>query len=124
MASMEDVQLKAATDPDFRAQLLTDPKAALASLDIKVPDSLTINVIEDTQTETTIAIHPPVDPATLTATQLDAVAGGAPYPFQRRRRPPTPTLRLRPSRRAAPAGEDGERSRASIVDCAFGQVWK
>ena len=39
---------KAATDADFRARLLGDPKAALAQeLSVTIPDSLTVEVHEE-----------------------------------------------------------------------------
>ena len=39
---------KAATDADFRARLLSDPKAALAQeLSVTIPDSLTVEVHEE-----------------------------------------------------------------------------
>ena len=76
MTKLQDVQMKAATDPDFRAQLLADPKAALAGIDVDVPDDMQISVVEDSTTSATIAIPPAIDEADLSEDELASLAAG------------------------------------------------
>ena len=65
---------KAATDSDFRVRLLSDPKAALTQeLSITIPDSLTVEVHEESA-ETAHLVLPP--DSKLSEGDLRAVAGG------------------------------------------------
>ena len=72
--------MKAVTDPEFRAQLLADAKAALAALDIEIPDDVTINIVEDTQQTSTIAIPPATDTGILTRDEMEALWAGEGHP--------------------------------------------
>ena len=65
MPTIQDVQIKAAREPDFRAKLISDPIAALRSLNIDVPENVEIKVIA-------------VDVADLTADQLELAPLGRP----------------------------------------------
>lgn len=78
MPTIQDVQIKAAREPDFRAKLISDPIAALRSLNIEVPGNVEINVVEDTGSRLTLPIPPAVDVADLTAAQLELVPLGRP----------------------------------------------
>jgi hypothetical protein len=44
MLTIEDAQMRAATDPAFRERLLADPAAALAEAGVELPAGLTIAV--------------------------------------------------------------------------------
>jgi len=75
----EHVVALAATDPDFRRQLLAHPKAALRrALGINFPSGLEISVIEEAPRHIYIVL-PMLAPAgqELTDEQLDEAAGGA-----------------------------------------------
>ena len=64
---------KAATDADFRARLLSDPKAALAQeLSVTIPDSLTVEVHEESAGTAHLVLP------NLGEGDLRAVAGGFP----------------------------------------------
>ena len=76
-----DIRTKAASDSEFRQQLLGDPKGTLGSLLGKsVPDGLDVKVAVEGENELCIAIPPALsaeDAAGLSADDLDNVAGGA-----------------------------------------------
>ena len=78
MPMIQDVQIKAAREADFRAKLLSDPVAALRSLDIDVPENVEITVVEDTASRVTLPIPPAVDSAVLTPAQLELTPPGSP----------------------------------------------
>ncbi len=72
----EAVAIKSYADPKFRELLLTDPRAAIESLvKVSLPDSLSINVVEDTEASVTLVI-PPVPTDELGEEDLEMVAGG------------------------------------------------
>ena len=65
---------KAATDADFRARLLSDPKAALAQeLSVTIPDSLIVEVHEESGATAHLVLPPH---SKLSEGDLQAVAGG------------------------------------------------
>ena len=65
---------KASTDADFRARLVSDPKAAIgAELGVSLPAGLTVEVHEESA-ETAHLVLPP--PSKLSESDLHAVAGG------------------------------------------------
>ena len=67
---------KAASDADYRARLLDDPRAAVADeLGVSVPDSLTIRVHEEDAASAHLVLPPS---STLTEPELATVAGGFP----------------------------------------------
>ena len=67
---------KAASDPDYRARLLDDPRAAVADeLGVSVPDSLTIRVHEEDAGSAHVVLPPS---STLTEPELGTVAAGFP----------------------------------------------
>ena len=63
-------------DKAFKAQLLANPRTALKQLNVPVPDSITVQVHEESATTLHLVI--PRDPADLhlSDAELDAVAGG------------------------------------------------
>ena len=70
----EELVEKAAADDAFRSQLVDDPKAAIKdALGFDVPDSVTIEVHEESATSAHVVL-PPM--ATLSADDLEVVAGG------------------------------------------------
>ena len=68
---------RSATDQDFRAQLLENPRAALTEHYGKdVPESFNVVFVEN-QADATIVLPDPVDPeAELSEEELEAVSGG------------------------------------------------
>ena len=67
---------KAVEDENFRAWLISEPKAAIAdALGITVPDSISITVHEDSATSAHLVLPPT---ALLSETDLEAVAAGDP----------------------------------------------
>ena len=71
------VLAKAWSDPPFKAQLLADPPAALASLGITVPAGMQVKVLEDTDSLTHLVLRPPPS-GELSADDLRKVVGGLP----------------------------------------------
>jgi hypothetical protein len=66
---------KAWTDPAFKSNLLTDPKAALAAAGISVPAGVALKVVENT--DKVIHLVLPARPnSELSDEALDKVAGG------------------------------------------------
>ncbi|MFA7267441.1 MAG: NHLP leader peptide family RiPP precursor [Candidatus Nanopelagicales bacterium] len=53
-----ELQIKAATDHDFRMALLNDPAAALAEVGLELPSHISIRVMESTPEEIVLAIPP------------------------------------------------------------------
>ncbi|WP_371998732.1 NHLP leader peptide family RiPP precursor (plasmid) [Tistrella mobilis] len=67
---------KAAEDPAFRAALVADPRAAVASLlGIEIPSAVSVTVVEDSPTHLHIVL--PAENDQLSDADLEAVAGGA-----------------------------------------------
>ena len=65
---------KAASDPDYRARLLDDPRAAVAAeLGVTIPNALTIKVHEEDAGSAHLVLPPS---SRLHDTDLGAVAGG------------------------------------------------
>ena len=68
---------KAAADSDFRARLIADPKAAIASeVGTTIPDGFDVVVHEDSATTAHLVLPPSLE---LTAAELEMVAGGRGY---------------------------------------------
>ena len=71
----EEIVGKAAKDSDFRALLLADPKGALKQeLGVTIPDSLSVEVHEESNTTTHLVLPPD---SKLNEDELQAVVGGA-----------------------------------------------
>ena len=71
---LQQVVDRSAVDPDFRRQLLADPKAAISGeLDITIPDSMNIEVHESDMQTVHLALPP--DP-NITEEQLEAISAG------------------------------------------------
>ena len=67
---------KAVEDDDFRAWLISDPKAAIKeALGIAVPDSVSVAVHEDSATSAHLVLPPT---ALLSETDLEAISAGDP----------------------------------------------
>ena len=70
----EKLMAKTEEDSEFRARLLTNPRAALKeAFDIEIPDDFNVEVHED-DTRTAHLVLPPA--AELTDVQLQQAAGG------------------------------------------------
>ena len=68
---------KATSDPEFRAQLISDPKTAIKDeLEMAVPPNFTIKVHEDSRNTANLVLAPP---AALAESELEAAAGGQVY---------------------------------------------
>jgi hypothetical protein len=77
--TMDDVQLRAATDPEFRARLYADPRSALADAGIQLHPELRVRVVDQPKDELIL----PIPPAAQQATELDddataGIAAGSP----------------------------------------------
>lgn len=72
-----EIVRKAIDNETYKAQLIENPKAALAQDEIDIPDDVDVNIYQDTPSEVHIVV--PFNPATgeLSGADLDAVAGGA-----------------------------------------------
>ena len=66
---------KAWRDPAFKAQLITNPAAALKAEGMDVPAGVTVSVVENTDKQFHLVL-PPVPTDELSDEALDAVAGG------------------------------------------------
>lgn len=53
-----ELQLKAATDTQFRERLIADPKSVLAELGAELPEGLGVKIEESTPEEIVLAIPP------------------------------------------------------------------
>ncbi len=74
--TLQEIQQKSAVDSAFRASLLADPKAALASVGLDVPDGITVDVIEAGYNRLPIVL-PPVQSGELSDEALAGMVGGA-----------------------------------------------
>jgi hypothetical protein len=71
---LRSIQERASQDPEFRAQLLSQPRVALGEmLDIQIPEAVNISVYEETPTDVHFVI--PAD-SHLDEEDLELVAGG------------------------------------------------
>lgn len=71
----EEIVGKAAKDSDFRALLLADPKGALKQeLGVTIPESLSVEVHEESNTTTHLVLPPD---SRLNEDELQGVVGGA-----------------------------------------------
>jgi hypothetical protein len=80
MSITRDISRKALTDTAFRAQLLSDAKAAIAKeFGVKLPEAVAVRVHENSETVLHLVVDSQVDLATsrrLTGQELTQVAGG------------------------------------------------
>lgn len=76
-AVMQSLLARSATDAEFRAQLLSDPRAAVAEFTGRaLPESFDAVFIENTA-DVTFVLPPAIDPqAELSESELEAVSGG------------------------------------------------
>jgi Nitrile hydratase, alpha chain len=69
---------RAERDDEFRARLLSDPKAAISEeLGVEIPRSLTIRVIEEGPSEVIMALPAKAAAGELSEEQLVSVSGGS-----------------------------------------------
>ncbi len=69
------VVARAWSEPDYKARLLSDPKAALEEeTGVSLPESLNVRIIEEGSDE--VALVLPKNPAELSEEDLEGVAGG------------------------------------------------
>jgi hypothetical protein len=75
--NLDDVRLKAATDAEFRSQLLSNPRPILEAAGLSIPDDFAINIVETSGAEITIPIAPLVSNASaLDDAVLEQMAAG------------------------------------------------
>ena len=68
---------KATSNPEFRAQLISDPKTAIKDeLEMAIPPNFTIKVHEDSRNTANLVLAPP---ASLAESDLETASGGAVY---------------------------------------------
>ncbi|MTD16847.1 NHLP leader peptide family natural product precursor [Nakamurella sp. YIM 132087] len=72
---MTEVQVRAATDPAFRAALLSDPHATLREAGIEVPDSVAVRIEESTAEEFVLTLPPAIDVSADVELDEDQLAG-------------------------------------------------
>jgi len=71
----QTIRDRAATDADFRAELIAESKPAITTLlGIDVPEGITVRVIEEDAGEI-ILVLPPTAPRTLSDDELDRIDG-------------------------------------------------
>lgn len=76
-ALVQRVVERASTDSEFRAQLMSDPKAAVESeLGISIPADLTVKVVEEKPDEFYIVLPPKETSGALSDAALAGVSGG------------------------------------------------
>lgn len=73
---MDRIVLKTAIDADFRQKFLSDPRAAYAAEGIEVPEAISINVVENSDTDLAVVLPPYVGDK-LTVDELEVVSGGS-----------------------------------------------
>jgi hypothetical protein len=74
---IESILRRAATDADFRANLLANPATATASLTNGIPGHLKLQFIEKPKNVDAVYVLPPFAPrGELSDAELEAVAGG------------------------------------------------
>ena len=75
--SMEKAIARAWTDAEYKAKLLSDPKAALAEIGVDVPANTTLKVVENTA-DTQYLVLPDFSAANdeISLDDLEQVAGG------------------------------------------------
>ena len=78
--TLQELQVRAATDPDFRFALIADPRGTLAGEGIEIPNGLEVEIIEATATKVPIVI-PPAFEGELTEEMMEAASGGASGPI-------------------------------------------
>ncbi len=73
-----EIRERAQHDPDFRARLIADPRAALAAdHDLDIPESLTITVVEERSDEVVLVIPAAgTSVGELTDAELERSGGG------------------------------------------------
>lgn len=71
------IVMKSLENPEFRQQLIANPKAVLSQeLDQQIPDNITIEVLEETDQKIYLVLPPAPVEEELSEKQLEAVAGG------------------------------------------------
>lgn len=74
--TLQQILVRSATDPEFRAKLLSDPRAAITEFTGREPAAgLDIRFVES-QGSATIVLPPLMDAAQLSENELESVAGG------------------------------------------------
>lgn len=73
-----ELQMKAATDAEFRASLLAEPAKALAEMGVELPADVSVRLVESTPEEIVLTIPPMLpDNAELDEDALASVSGGS-----------------------------------------------
>jgi hypothetical protein len=73
----EQLLARAQRDDEFRARLITDPKAAISEeLGVEIPDELNIRVIEEEGDEVVLVLPAKFEAREVRDEQLAGVAGG------------------------------------------------
>jgi hypothetical protein len=76
MQQYSQIVAKCWADATFKAQLIADPKAALAAEGIAVPEGIELRVLENTPTTVNLVLPPPPAEGELSDEDLGAVTGG------------------------------------------------
>ena len=76
-----EMEILAATDPEFRKALLADPNAAIAKLaEEDVPAGVKIKIVEEDPAYSATFLLPPLTSSEVSVNDLDKVAGGSANP--------------------------------------------
>ncbi|MTD16849.1 hypothetical protein GIS00_23220 [Nakamurella sp. YIM 132087] len=74
---LEQIQLRAAVEPEFRSALMSDPRTTLRKSGIEVPEQISIRIEESAADEFVLALPPAIDPeAELDEDALAGASGG------------------------------------------------
>lgn len=76
IAAYAKVVKRAWNDPAFKAQLLSDPAAALTSMGLPLPSGMKVKVVEDTDQLIHLVLPPQPEGDELADESLDLVAAG------------------------------------------------
>jgi hypothetical protein len=75
MITLFEIQARAATDPDFRGQLLDDPRAALAESGVELPETTDVQIRQSPAGTLVLSLPPVLDHALTEGELADAAAG-------------------------------------------------
>ncbi|MTD16838.1 hypothetical protein GIS00_23165 [Nakamurella sp. YIM 132087] len=83
LSVVEQIQLRAAVEPEFRAAVLADPRAVFAEYGVQIPEAVAVRTVESGAEEFVLAIPAAVDvDGELSEDALAGTSGGlSPFAF-------------------------------------------
>lgn len=79
--TLQELQIKAATDEKFRAALVRDPRGTLATQGVELPDDVEVEIIGASRTTLPIVIPRPSNGEITEEALKDVAGGGLPVVF-------------------------------------------